>query len=128
MSAAQDDDDVFDVLEEAQALMQEMDDGDADLDEEGVDSIVIDGFSIDDVFDEPPIIDARTHPVSAPSSASSSTSTPASTPITKVEVAIGQDPLSIVASSANASTSTSASIRTSTSTMLNHLVSHSITK
>ena len=103
MSATQNDD-VFDVLEEAQALMQEMGDGDVDLDEEGVDSIVIDGFSIDDVFDEPPIIDARTIPVSSSASASASAlaSTPASTPITKVEVAIGQDPLSIVASSANA--------------------------
>ena len=68
--------DVFDVLEEAQALMEEMD-------EEGVDSLVIDGFSIDDVFDEPPVIDARTVPV----------------PIQKVEVAVGQDPLSMVNSS-----------------------------
>ena len=86
MSSSADDDDVFDVLEEAQALMEEMGEaggGDAELDEEGVDSIVIDGFSIDDVFDEPPIIDART------------------VPITKVEVGVGQDPLSMMTSSAD---------------------------
>jgi hypothetical protein len=87
-----DDDDVFNVLEEAQALMEEMGD------EEGVDSIVIDGFSIDDVLDdEPPIIDARTvllNPNSTiESAADNSMGAPNPAAITKVVV--GEDPLSL---------------------------------
>ena len=103
MSAAEDndDDDVFDVLQEAQALMEEMGD------EEGVDAIVIDGFSIDDVLDDPPIIDARTV-------GGTGTATGGPAPI-KVEV--GEDPLSMVNSAAGAATGTADSPRRSSLTL-----------
>ena len=42
--------------------MEEMGDtggGDGEMDKEGVDSLVIDGFSIGDAFDEPPTINDR---------------------------------------------------------------------
>jgi hypothetical protein len=94
MSAASDDDDVFDVLQEAQALMEEMGD------EEGVDAIVIDGFSIDDVLDDPPIIDARTTATSSTNAA-------------PIKVEVGDDPLSVMTSGAAGGAATDSSRTTS---------------
>lgn len=85
--------DVDNVLAEAQALMEEMN---ASNDEEGVSSsLVIDGFSIDDILGDDSndnIVDARTS--SSEAAAAAAGTTPSN--ITKVE--IGDDPLSLIAS------------------------------